>query len=79
LSAVQSCHNLFNDGSAQFLSTNYHHHCTITRDGHETWMAETETLASPAETETFKFWDETETFAGLETWPRRWNARCHAV
>jgi len=27
--------------------------------------------------ETFKFRDET--FAGLESWPRRWHARCHAV
>jgi len=45
-------------------------------------MAETETLASrdrdvglTSRDKTLKFQDET--FAGLETWPRRWNARCH--
>jgi len=37
----------------------------------------TETLASRDRDETFKFWDRDKTFAGLETRPRRWNARCH--
>jgi len=43
------------------------------QDKTETLAPESETLTSPAET--FKFRDET--FAGLKTWPRRWNARCH--
>jgi len=48
---------------------------TPIRDGHETSLAETETRPRRWPHQPRR--DRNETFAGLETWPRRWNARCH--